>query len=131
MGAMTVTLGAPHEAAGTGPVAALRGHRLLLRRGRLYDVPRVVNDVLGGVPLDEDVHASAPEARARFDHMTVQATTLDDAERRNAEVIILDATGLKPSSVRRRDWIDPVAREVSRDADRRVMFIHETERAAA
>jgi basic amino acid/polyamine antiporter, APA family len=106
------------------------------------------------VPLDQDVHASVPEARARFERMTMQARAvadrygvrlhstrvrtrtpaqaiLDDAERRNAEVIILGATGLKPSSVRRRDWVDPVAREVSRDAHRRVMFIHETERAAA
>jgi basic amino acid/polyamine antiporter, APA family len=106
------------------------------------------------VPLDQDVHASVPEARARFERMTIQARAvadrygvrlhstrvrtrtpaqaiLDDAERRNAEVIILGATGLKPSSVRRRDWVDPVAREVSRDAHRRVMFIHETERAAA
>lgn len=57
--------------------------------------------------------------------MAAQAI-LDDVE-----VIILAATGLKPSSVRRRDRVDPVAREVSRDAPRRVMFIHETERAAA
>jgi APA family basic amino acid/polyamine antiporter len=106
------------------------------------------------VPLDQDVHASVPEVRARFERMTAQARAvadrygvrlhstrvrtrtpaqaiMDDAERRNAEVIILGATGLKPSSVRRRDWVDPVAREVSRDAHRRVMFIHETERAAA
>jgi basic amino acid/polyamine antiporter, APA family len=117
---------------------------------------RALVTVLGitKVPLDQDVHASTPEDRARFERLTAQARTvadaygvrlhssrvrtrtpaqaiLDDAERRNAEVIILGATGLKPPSVRRRDWVDPVAREVSRDAHRRVMFIHETESAAA
>jgi basic amino acid/polyamine antiporter, APA family len=106
------------------------------------------------VPLDQSFDAHVPGAPERFDRLVAQARAvadsygvrlhatrvrtrtpaqaiLADAERRNAEVIVLGATGLKPSSIRRRDWVDPVAREVSRDAHRRVMFIHEHERAAA
>jgi nucleotide-binding universal stress UspA family protein len=62
---------------------------------------------------------------------TPAAAILADAASRNAEVIVLGATGLKPPSIRRRDWVDPVAREVARRATQRVMFIHETARAAA
>jgi APA family basic amino acid/polyamine antiporter len=117
---------------------------------------RAIVTVLGitEVPIDQDMNAQIPGADERFDRLVAQARAVAvqhgvrlhatrmrarrpaqaivaDAEARNAEVIILGATGLKPASVRRRDWVDPLAREVSRLADRRVMFIHETERRAA
>jgi nucleotide-binding universal stress UspA family protein len=106
------------------------------------------------IPLDRGVDDADPGERERFDRLvagaravadrygvrlhatrvrtrTPAAAILADAASRNAEVIVLGATGLKPPSIRRRDWVDPIAREVARAAGRRVMFIHETERAAA
>jgi basic amino acid/polyamine antiporter, APA family len=106
------------------------------------------------IPLDRAVEDADPCERERFDRLVGGARTvadgygvrlhairvrtrtpasaiLADAASRNAEVIVLGAMGLKPPSIRRRDWVDPVAREVAGRATQRVMFIHETQRAAA
>jgi APA family basic amino acid/polyamine antiporter len=117
---------------------------------------RSIVTVLGitPVPLDRAVDDADPGERERFDRLvggaravadrygvrlhatrvrtrTPAAAILADAAGRNAEVIVLGATGMKPPSIRRRDWVDPIAREVARDASQRVMFIHESVPAAA
>lgn len=54
-------------------------------------------------------------------------TIAEEAERRNAEVIILGAT--RSNGSRRRNSVDPLTQEVAARARQRVMFIHEKEAA--